>query len=561
MSRRVPKRIQHRVSPFCVSARQPDVIFSLSWPAVYLLDEVARLVGSKAENVTAAVETLVNRLQARSPVVKQKALRVIKHCCIKGSPEFKRSMARQSAIVRDLTNFRCPPDPFKGDIPWKRVQEAAREALAALHAAPTISHTYEPSNSSGALGSRIQGFGSDAIQSTSSTKYEGDIGVYKSHKLMAFGNSPMDPSAAQRGLMNTLSSSVKTLGDRATGAIHRPNHQRLYSGDGDFGGTVQRTQDAVIVRQPGAGVTTSIEQGAPKSAEGRVVNTFCQSSGLRATPSGEDLRTFMQTICVLDATAVSQLLLKKVESSPWQEALRSLCALEAVISAGGQMGGEMAVCCQSNPSSLRKATLHPQSTVKHHAHSVLKLIGAETLPGESHSLHGGPQTHPDLLLGEESHDLKPSTHQTDVEGMDSLLAGLTMASSTSTVETNTNVDQIFGLDVPAATPFETRAGDFDLMGDFQSATVPVAQTLTSSPTFGVDGGAGIDLLDTMMVPSLLTPVSPPAAKMAVKAPVYDTNNTSMMNSLSRAKSSMEMPPSKDTDFSFITNHMNTLKKK
>jgi hypothetical protein len=64
------------------------------------------------------------------------ALRLVKHAAQKGSPELRRALARYATAVRELTTFRCAPDPFKGDIPWKRVQEYAKEALDALHAAP-----------------------------------------------------------------------------------------------------------------------------------------------------------------------------------------------------------------------------------------------------------------------------------------------------------------------------------------------------------------------------------------------------------------------------------------
>jgi len=70
-------------------------------------------------------------------------LRLVKHIAQRGSPDFRRALARHSSAVRDLTAFRCAPDPFKGDIPWKRVQEYARESLEAIHAGPV-----NPSDSS-----------------------------------------------------------------------------------------------------------------------------------------------------------------------------------------------------------------------------------------------------------------------------------------------------------------------------------------------------------------------------------------------------------------------------
>ena len=54
----------------------------------------------------------------------------------RGSSEFRLAMARQSGVIRELISYRCAPDQFRGDLVWRRVQEAAQQALDALHAAP-----------------------------------------------------------------------------------------------------------------------------------------------------------------------------------------------------------------------------------------------------------------------------------------------------------------------------------------------------------------------------------------------------------------------------------------
>jgi predicted transcriptional regulator with HTH domain len=104
--------------------------------AVYLLDEVVRAAGSNPKNISDVVEALKQRLEFRSSVIKQKALKLVKHAALKGSSELKRSLNKLSPLIRELTHYRCAPDPFKGDIPWKKVQEYARDALETIHAAP-----------------------------------------------------------------------------------------------------------------------------------------------------------------------------------------------------------------------------------------------------------------------------------------------------------------------------------------------------------------------------------------------------------------------------------------
>ena len=154
------------------------------------MDEVVQMAGSGADSVAAAAAAVSRRLGSRDAAVKQKvtagggappacgvdtsvgsgsrasaraphsapsprlsappqALRLVKHACQRGSPELRRALAKQSAAVRELTSFRCPPDPFTGNLVWRRVQEAAAEALAAMHAAPEA-----PAPTSAALGVR-----------------------------------------------------------------------------------------------------------------------------------------------------------------------------------------------------------------------------------------------------------------------------------------------------------------------------------------------------------------------------------------------------------------------
>lgn len=69
--------------------------------AVYLLDEIAELARTSPEQAQAIADALERKLAgARSPVVKFKALRVVKHLCLKGCATFQRCMQRHSGAVR-----------------------------------------------------------------------------------------------------------------------------------------------------------------------------------------------------------------------------------------------------------------------------------------------------------------------------------------------------------------------------------------------------------------------------------------------------------------------------
>ena len=91
--------------------------------------------------------------------MKWKALLVIKHICRSGRNDFKKDMARQTELIRDCLGFRGAPDPLLGDTIYKRVQEAAKEALDAIYDSEISSQ----GNQSG-ISSRIQGYGTTPIE-------------------------------------------------------------------------------------------------------------------------------------------------------------------------------------------------------------------------------------------------------------------------------------------------------------------------------------------------------------------------------------------------------------
>ncbi|KAI7838810.1 hypothetical protein COHA_007425 [Chlorella ohadii] len=142
---------------------------------IYVLDELVQELG--AGDSRAGVDAVCARLAHRSPVVKQKALKVVAHIGRKGSADLRRLMARHSGAVRDLLHFRCEPDPFKGDT------EYAQEALNAIHGEPEAA-----APSSSGLRGRIQGFGSEAAGGYSGGSGGGMLG-FGSESAGGYGGS------------------------------------------------------------------------------------------------------------------------------------------------------------------------------------------------------------------------------------------------------------------------------------------------------------------------------------------------------------------------------------
>jgi hypothetical protein len=77
-------------------------------------------------------EYLAKRCANKNANVKLKALVVIRHVAEKGAPQFKQQMVRRLPVIKDCQQFSGPPDPLRGDEPYRRVRMAAKDAIEAL---------------------------------------------------------------------------------------------------------------------------------------------------------------------------------------------------------------------------------------------------------------------------------------------------------------------------------------------------------------------------------------------------------------------------------------------
>ena len=120
--------------------------------------ELAQLTLTSVKECDTIRSLLAARLNKKSPDVKVKALRAIKYISQHGRAEFRIGFQRDNAAIKELTTFRCMPDPLRGDAPAQHVREAASEALTAVFdsSAPAASAAVA------ADADRITGFGGGA---------------------------------------------------------------------------------------------------------------------------------------------------------------------------------------------------------------------------------------------------------------------------------------------------------------------------------------------------------------------------------------------------------------
>ncbi|GIL49429.1 hypothetical protein Vafri_5766 [Volvox africanus] len=340
---------------------------------VYLMDELAEMARGSAESSEKIADRIAKRLQNKSPVVKFKALRLIRHLVNKGCAQFQRTMQRHASLIREHMQFKGEPDPFKGDTPNQRVRDAAKEASEALFntvmAQPVTS-----------LGSRIQGFGSSAAPPPSSGNSNNSMsgsGVStSSSRMVGFGSSSY---SAPAGPTNINASA----GFAASSSLQKGVNRPLTGSYGDAGsaGTATGTGTGTGTGSTGgfgAGGYTAPAVVATEvlGSEAQLVDSICAPGGLRLAPDPEDLRRFVEAAGNLDGIKLAELLRDKMDGSgPWQQQLRAMYALEAVLAQGAsQACGEVAVMFQSDPGPLHAATGHTQAAVREKASRVLKLL-------------------------------------------------------------------------------------------------------------------------------------------------------------------------------------------
>jgi hypothetical protein len=307
------------------------------------MDEVVKVVGRDGKSIDDAVDVIEQRLQYRSSVVKQKSLRLVKYIAQKGSPEFRRGLLRLGQKIRELTHYTCAPDPYKGDIPWKRVQEYAREALAAVH---DSGH----SESTRSTISGMQGFGS------------GEPGI-------------LDAPPVGDSFGAAFSLGLQDLKETAFGGR---------SPQADFGYHHHSTFSRPQMKDNGQDVQAAGEEDSHLRVhlEQKLVDKFCSPmhSGVRVAPNAEDCRKFINSVSSKNGIEVAKALERKLENGTWQESLRALCLLEVLTGSNLNMSDTDTVIVKyfsENSHSLYRASHSAQDRVRSKSLTVMEHMGLE----------------------------------------------------------------------------------------------------------------------------------------------------------------------------------------
>ncbi|KAJ0948670.1 putative VHS domain, ENTH domain, AP-4 complex accessory subunit Tepsin [Helianthus annuus] len=345
---------------------------------VYKLDEICELLRSSHVSIVKEVSQFIfKRLQHKSPIVKQKALRVIKYAVGKSGADFKREMQRNSAAIRELIHHRGHPDPLKGDALNKSVRETAQEALSALFSGEDTS---KPPPNEG-LAQRIQGFGNTNFDPPSNDK--------KSflNEVVGIGSATI-----KQGL-NNLTQTQTSNKNNNTGTYKSANLSRSFTNENSYSGSLPSARLSTEVSGPwgqevktsqmdnssgGSGSGSGSHYAGVKSREERLLETIVTSGGIRLQPTRDALQVFLTEASKLDAFALSQALEAKLQSHMWQVCVRGLCVLEAILRKKDEEHFHVvASYFTENIDVVVKCSQSPQASAREKANKVLSLLTGE----------------------------------------------------------------------------------------------------------------------------------------------------------------------------------------
>ncbi|KAL4367035.1 hypothetical protein GQ457_05G024180 [Hibiscus cannabinus] len=350
---------------------------------VYKLEEICELLRSSHVSIVKEVsEFILKRLDHKSPIVKQKALRLIKYAVGKSGAEFRREMQRNSAAMRQLFHYRGQPNPLKGDALNKAVRDTAHEAISAIFAEDNNPSKPSPADD---LNKRIQGFGNTNFEMPSDDKKsflsevvgigsasikQGISSFTQSHSHGKNDNGNYKSPTLRRSLTREIDHS-----DRYEPVEIHNDTQRVSgsSVSGPWG------QDSGVLKTE----ITNGESNSNKSTitrEERLLETIVTSGGVRLQPTRDAIQAFLVEAAKLDALALSHALKSKILSPMWQVRMKAVCVLESILrKKEDEHFLIVASYFTENKDVVLRCSESPQTSLREKANKVLALLNGEQL--------------------------------------------------------------------------------------------------------------------------------------------------------------------------------------
>eukprot|EP00262_Sarcandra_glabra_P007988 TRINITY_DN21159_c0_g1_i1.p1 TRINITY_DN21159_c0_g1~~TRINITY_DN21159_c0_g1_i1.p1 ORF type:complete len:722 (-),score=146.98 TRINITY_DN21159_c0_g1_i1:341-2506(-) len=368
--------------------------------AVYKLEEICELLRSSHVSIVKEVsEYILKRLDHKSPIVKQKALRLIKYSVGKSGVEFRREMQRHSAVMRQLFHYKGQLDPLKGDALNKAVRDTAHEAVSAIFA----SEDNKPAAPSEDLNRRIQGFGNTNFEMQAEDKKSFlsevvGLGSASIKQGLSTFTAAHSTRKSENGSSSYKSPNLRrslTTEMESPGRYEREDHHRESWESSDISKTAVAgswSQDSRVITTEATNGDSGSSNMGERSREEKLLETIVTSGGVRLQPTRDALQVFLAEASKLDAMALSFALEMKLQSHLWQVRMKAVCVLESILRKKDDAHfSVVASYFSENKDVVVKCSESPQGSLREKANKVLSLLGGdEGLAGKPSSVKSEP---------------------------------------------------------------------------------------------------------------------------------------------------------------------------
>ncbi|ESQ48306.1 hypothetical protein EUTSA_v10020187mg [Eutrema salsugineum] len=343
---------------------------------VYKLEEICDLLRSSHVSIVKEFsEFILKRLDNKSPIVKQKALRLIKYSVGKSGSEFRREMQRNSVAVRNLFHYKGHPDPLKGDALNKAVRDTAHETISAIFSEENGTKPAAPES----INRRIEGFGNTNFQVPSDDK--------KSFLSEVVG---IGSASIKQGISSFAQGHMPKKNENGSSSYRGPNLHRSLTmenenfsrydpvklgSDGKYG-VSQNTGGGSWGQASGEASDSSASvRLESKTREEKLLETVVTSGGVRLQPTRDALHVFIVEAAKMDTVALSIALDGKLQSPMWQVRMKALCVLEAILRKKEDDSFSIVhTYFSENTDVIQRCAESPQSSLREKANKVLSLI-------------------------------------------------------------------------------------------------------------------------------------------------------------------------------------------
>ncbi|CAN7001074.1 hypothetical protein BRARA_E02528 [Brassica rapa] len=344
---------------------------------VYKLEELCDLLRSSHVSIVKEFsEFILKRLDNKSPIVKQKALRLIKYAVGKSGSEFRREMQRNSVAVRNLFHYKGYPDPLKGDALNKAVRDTAQETISAIFSEENGSKPAAPES----ITRRIEGFGN--------TNYQVPVNDNKSFLSEVVG---IGSASIKQGISSFAQGHLSNKNESGSSSYRGPNLHRSLTlenensgrydpvklgSDGKYGASKNTSGGSWgHVSGEAASESSGSVRLESKTREEKLLETVVTSGGVRLQPTRDALHVFILEAAKMDTVALSIALEGKLQSPMWQVRMKALCVLEAILRK--KEDGNLSIVYtyfSENTDVIQRCADSPQSSLREKANKVLSLL-------------------------------------------------------------------------------------------------------------------------------------------------------------------------------------------